>query len=88
MNKDHICQRLGEQPMRMGQSIRYQSFQTGYRYSQRRLVWYPLTKWSSAIQEAGREPNRFSLPAFGEEWLFRKVIDYIRELGHFPTRLN
>ena len=44
------------------------------------------TKWSDAQIEAGLEPNRFSLPAFNEEWMLHKIIDYIRELGHFPSQ--
>lgn len=50
--------------------------------------WYGIfqTKWSDAQIEAGLEPNRFSLPAFDEEWLLNKIIDYIREIEHFPTK--
>jgi hypothetical protein len=54
----------------------------------RKEDWYGIfwTKWSAAQIEAGLEPNRFSLPAFDEEWMLQKIIDYIRQLGHFPTR--
>ena len=54
----------------------------------RKEDWYGIfwTKWSDAQIEAGLEPNRFSLPAFDEAWMLRKIIDYIRELGHFPTK--
>ncbi len=54
----------------------------------RKEDWYWIfwTKWSDAQIEAGLEPNRFSLPAFEEEWLINKIIDYIREIGHFPTK--
>jgi hypothetical protein len=54
----------------------------------RKEDWYGIfwTKWSDAQIEAGLEPNRFSLPAFDEAWMLRKIIDYVRELGHFPTR--
>ena len=54
----------------------------------RKEDWYGIfwTKWSDAQIEAGLEPNRFSLPAFDEEWMLRKIIDYIKQLGHFPTK--
>lgn len=54
----------------------------------RKEHWYGIiwTKWSDAQIEAGFEPNRFSLPVLDEEWMLDKIIDYIRELGHFPTR--
>ena len=53
----------------------------------RKEDWYGIfwTKWSDAQIEAGLEPNRFSLPAFDEAWMLNKIIDYIRELGHFPS---
>ena len=49
--------------------------------------WYGIfwTKWSDAQIEAGLEPNRFSIPAFNEAWMLHKIIDHIREIGHFPT---
>ena len=54
----------------------------------RKEDWYGKywTKWSDAQKEAGLNPNQFSLPAFDEKWMFSKIIDYIRELGHFPTK--
>lgn len=54
----------------------------------RKEDWYGIfwTKWSDAQQEAGFKPNQFSLPAFNEEWMFQKIIGYIRQLGHFPTK--
>lgn len=53
----------------------------------RKEDWYGIfwTKWSDAQMEAGLEPNQFSLPAFDEAWMLNKIIDYIRELGHFPA---
>jgi hypothetical protein len=53
----------------------------------RKEDWYGIfwTKWSDAQIEAGLEPNRFSLPAFDEMWMLHKIIDYVRELGRFPT---
>jgi len=54
----------------------------------RKEDWYGIlwTKWSDAQIEAGLEPNQFSLPAFDESWMLNKIIDYIRELGHFPSQ--
>jgi hypothetical protein len=54
----------------------------------RKEDWYGIfwTKWSDAQKEAGLEPNHFSLPAYDKQWIISKIIDYIRELGHFPTR--
>lgn len=54
----------------------------------RKEDWYGIfwTKWSDAQIEAGFEPNRFSLPPFKEEWMLQKIIGYIRQLKHFPTR--
>ncbi len=56
----------------------------------RREDWYGIfwTKWSDAQIEAGLEPNRFSTPSFDEEWMLQKTIDYIREIGHFPTKCS
>jgi len=53
----------------------------------RKEDWYGIfwTKWSDAQIEAGLKPNRFSLPAFDEKWMVKKIIDYIRQLSHFPT---
>ena len=50
--------------------------------------WYGIhwIKWCDAQKEAGFNPNQFSLPAIAEECMIRKIIDYIKELGHFPTR--
>jgi len=50
----------------------------------RKEDWYGIiwTKWSDAQIEAGFEPN----PALGEEWMLEKIIYYIGELGHFPTK--
>ena len=54
----------------------------------RKEDWYGKfwTKWSDAQKEAGLEPNQFSLPALDEAWILKRIIDYIRELGHFPTK--
>ncbi len=54
----------------------------------RKEDWYGIfwTKWSDAQIEAGLKPNRFSSPAFDEELMIQKIIDYIREIGHFPTK--
>jgi hypothetical protein len=54
----------------------------------RKGAWYGIfwTKWSDAQKEAGLKPNRFSLPSFDEEWMFKKIIAYIKQLGHFPTK--
>lgn len=42
------------------------------------------TKWSEAIKEAGYEPNTFQ-QAYDDELLIKKLIDFIREIGKFPT---
>lgn len=54
----------------------------------RKEDWYGIfwTKWTDAQREAGLEPNRFSSPAFDEVWILQKIIDYTRELGHFPVK--
>lgn len=44
------------------------------------------TKWNEAITEAGLQPNQFLTPAYDEEWLIEKLVSYIRELDHFPTK--
>ncbi len=54
----------------------------------RKEDWYGifLAKWSDAQLEAGFKPNQFGEPAFNKEWLLEKIAQYIRELGHFPTK--
>jgi len=54
----------------------------------RKEDWYGIfwTKWSDAQTEAGLEPNRFSLPAYDQAWMLDKIVEYIRDLGHFPTK--
>lgn len=43
-------------------------------------------RWADAIKEAGFTPNKFSSPAYDIDWLLGELIDYIRELNHFPTQ--
>lgn len=54
----------------------------------RREDWYGIfwPRWSDAQIEAGLAPNRFSSPKFDETWILHILIDYIRALGHFPTK--
>lgn len=47
--------------------------------------WYPhlWLRWTDAILEAGCQPNTFTI-AYDIEYLIKKYIELIRELGHFP----
>jgi hypothetical protein len=86
MTKEHILSEIKRTADENGIPLGIDRFReaTGIRKED----WYGIfwTKWSDAQIEAGLEPNRFSLPAFDESWMFQKIIDYIRELGHFPTK--
>lgn len=48
--------------------------------------WYGKywAKWSDAITEAGYEPNKLQ-SAYEDDFLIKKLIELIREIGHFPT---
>lgn len=48
--------------------------------------WYAKhwKSWGDAVQEAGYQPNRLQ-GAFDENDILEKLIDLIRELGHFPV---
>lgn len=41
-------------------------------------------KWSDALGEAGYAPNKFN-EAYDEEFMIKKLTDFIRELGRFPS---
>ena len=41
---------------------------------------------SDAVMEAGFKPNQFGQAAFDEIWLIKQLINYIREIEHFPTK--
>lgn len=41
-------------------------------------------KWSDAIKEAGYDPNIFQQP-YGNDFLIKKFIEVIREIGKFPA---
>jgi Meiotically up-regulated gene 113 len=87
MNKDQIIaeiKRTAQQNSGVPLSIDRFRDQTGIE----KKDWYGIywAKWSVAQMEAGYVPNQFSTPAFEEEWIIKKVIDLIRELGHFPTK--
>lgn len=43
------------------------------------------TRWNDAIKESGYTPNEFQ-NAYEEKFLVEKLIGFIREIGHFPTR--
>ena len=51
----------------------------------RKSDWYPnlWLRWGDAIREAGCQPNDF-ISAYDTEYLIKKYIALIRELGHFP----
>jgi len=41
-------------------------------------------RWGDALQEAGYEPNQMQ-SAFDEEVVIGRLVDFIRELGHYPV---
>lgn len=47
--------------------------------------WYPhcWLRWSDAIKEADLSPNQFTM-ALNKDIVIKKLIDFIKELGHFP----
>ena len=42
------------------------------------------SRWNDAIVEAGYAPNRMQ-SAYSDEFIIQKLLELIRELGHFPT---
>jgi hypothetical protein len=54
-----------------------------------RYDWYPKywKNWSDALLEAGFEPNILQ-QAYSEEFLIKKLIDLIDEIGKFPTHAD
>lgn len=48
--------------------------------------WYGKywSKWGDALKAAGYEPNELQT-AYDEEFIMRKIISLIREIGRFPT---
>lgn len=49
--------------------------------------WFPRywLRWGDAVKEAGFSPNQMST-AISNDDAFEKLIDLIRELGHFPIQ--
>lgn len=54
----------------------------------RKEDWYGKywSKWTDAQREAGFKPNQFGEPKIKNELILKKLLEYIRELGHFPTK--
>jgi len=42
------------------------------------------TRWSDAVAEAGYSPNQMN-SAYDNDYLIQKLIELIKDLGHFPT---
>lgn len=52
----------------------------------RKSEWYPnlWLRWGDALQEAGLDPNVFK-SAYDPEFLVKKYVELINELGRFPV---
>lgn len=48
--------------------------------------WYGRywSKWNDALAEAGYKPNKLN-EAFDEEFIIKKLVGFIREIGKFPS---
>ncbi|MCU7490075.1 MAG: GIY-YIG nuclease family protein [Ignavibacteria bacterium] len=42
-------------------------------------------KWSDAVKEAGIKPNTMKVEKYTDEELLSKLIEFIREIGKYPT---
>jgi hypothetical protein len=42
-------------------------------------------RWGDALKEAGFEPNELQA-AYADDVLIERLVDFMRELGHFPVR--
>lgn len=56
---------------------------------QNNITEYMITKywlkWSDAVKEAGIEPNTMKAEKYTDEELIRKLIEFMREIGKYPT---
>jgi hypothetical protein len=57
--------------------------ETGITYSD----WFGMhwVRWGDALEEAGYPPNTMQ-GSYDEEFLIEKLIEFIREIGHYPVR--
>ena len=86
ISKEHILSEIRRTTEENGGSplgVRRFKKETGIKQSD----WKGKTwiKWSDAIKEAGYIPN-IKTPSYEDDFLIQKLIELVRELGHFPTR--
>jgi Meiotically up-regulated gene 113 len=87
MNKDHIISAIKRTAQQNGGvPLGIDRFREETGIEKKDWIGIYWAKWSEAQIEAGLIPNKFSTPAFEEEWMIEKVIALIRELGHFPSK--
>ncbi len=84
MNKQEILseiKRIAEECGGKAPGAQRFATETGLRKSE----WYPnlWLRWGDAISEAGCQPNVFKT-AHENDFLIKKYIELIREIGHFP----
>jgi hypothetical protein len=84
MNKEEILselKRLAKENGGKAPGFQRFSSETGLR----KADWYPnlWLRWGDVISEAGYDSNEF-ISAYNADYLIKKYIDLIRELGHFP----
>lgn len=84
MTKEFILSEVKRVGIVNGQSLGYQRFskETGIQKSD----WYGRywIRWSDALKEAGLSANEFK-KAYSDEYVIKKLISLIRELGHYPV---
>jgi len=85
MNKKHILNEIRRTAQENGGvpvgRLRFFT-ETGIKESDWRGVFW--ARWNDAVKEAGFTP-KVKVTAYDEEWLFLKIIDLAREVGHLPT---
>lgn len=85
MNKEHILseiRRTADENMRMPLGRSRFEKETGIKESDWLGKYW--SRWSDALVEAGYSPNQMQ-SAYNNDHLIQKLVELIKELGHFPT---
>jgi len=88
MKKEHIIAEIHRTAREnYGAPVGQRRFEseTGIKQSDWRGIYW--TDWSHALREAGYEPKLWTIP-YDEEFLVKKLVDLIQELGIFPTKAH
>lgn len=84
MTKEFILSEIKRVGSVNGKSIGHKGFtkETGIQLSD----WYGKfwVRWSDALKDAGLASNEFN-KVYSDEYVIKKLISLIRELGHYPV---